>query len=446
MSLLLVAAEASAEDGKVDASGSETARPDIILITMDTTRADHLGVYGYDLPTSPNIDAFARNATVYDDATSAGNWTLTSHASLMTGKLPTGHGANFDPNGSLHLSSAIDGPYEGYRARSIGRDEKTLAARLSEAGYQTGAVVAGPWLKSPFGLDLGFESYDDDGITTVNGRPAREVTDRALEWIDRTEGKARFLFLNYFDPHGPLMQPEKRVRAFLRPGHLLLRESWAEHARELAEYDAEIRYMDRHLGRLFRGLRERGVFEGAWIILLADHGELFGEHDASGHGGAPPYREVVRLPLIVKRPHADAGGRTDQAIQQTDIMPMLLEALDLPVPTGVHGTARPASDRPVVTEAQTLPSKHGATGDWISFARGGMKLIWHSGGRHLLFDLRQDPGEHHDLAGERPDVVRAMTEDLQAYLASRPSPGREKQGLRIDPETEEALRNLGYLR
>jgi arylsulfatase len=427
------------------AAPEPASRPNVILITLDTTRADHLGAYGYDLKTSPRLDRLASHSVVFDRVTAPGTWTLTSHASLMTGKLPTAHGANFDAKGWMVLSSAIDGPYDNYRVRPLGNDQLTLAELLREAGYLTGAVVAGPWLKRQFGLAQGFVFYDDEGISSLNGRRAADVTDRALAWLDRGGKGPRFLFLNYFDPHGPLLQPKARVARFLRPGNLLLREPFASRAREFARYDAEISYMDMHIGRLFEGLKQRGLYDDSWIIVTADHGELFGERGATGHGGAPPYREVTRVPLIVKKPGMSSGSRSDQPMQLIDVAPMLLAGLSLGALQGVQGEAVPDVNRPIVTEAQTVGA-YGDAGDWLAFEDGGKKLIWHSSGNHQLFDLVADPEEATSLASQQPEIVESLTKRLLAYLEGLPKPTEKGETIRIDAETEQALRSLGYLR
>ncbi len=153
-------------------------RPNVILVTLDTTRADRLGCYGYYRQTSPNLDKLADDSLVYTRAIAPSSWTLPSHASLFTGKFTSSHGAQKDPHGPLHLSEAIKGPesFKVARARGLSHNELTLAQILREAGYTTGAVVGGPWMKRVFGLDKGFSFYDDSQISTVGGRLARDVT------------------------------------------------------------------------------------------------------------------------------------------------------------------------------------------------------------------------------------------------------------------------------
>jgi arylsulfatase len=184
--------------------------PTIIVMTLDTTRADHLGCYGYDRPTSPNIDKLATESLVYEHMIATGTWTLPSHASLFTGKFTTSHGAQTDPQGNLVLSSAVAAPdgSTGQKLRSISANEQTLAGLLRAADYATCGIVGGPFLMKYFGLDSGFDLYDDSHITNFNGRAAEEITDRALAWLNKPTEQPRFLFLNYFDPHPPLVPPD----------------------------------------------------------------------------------------------------------------------------------------------------------------------------------------------------------------------------------------------
>jgi len=411
----------------------------IVLITLDTTRADHLGCYGYTRNTSPNLDALAREAIVYERAIAPGTWTLPSHASLFTGKLATSHGARYDPSGALRLRGALEGPdtWDAYRARTISVEERTLAERLGEAGFHTGAVVGGVWLKSIFGLGRGFDDYDEDNISSVNGRLAEDVSDRAIAWLEQTEG-SRFLFLNYFDPHSPFEPPDEFAQRFVAP------DAPDDLARLIGMYDAEIAYMDHHLGRFLRVLREAGLYEDALIVVTADHGELLGEHGDTGHGRVP-YQEVVHIPLIVKLPGPGAEiGRRAAWIQLTDVLPLILESLGLEIPEDIQGVAPPRSDRPVIVESRAIPPWQD-DGPWLALIEGERKFMWNETLGHGLFDLAVDPQELENVAGENPARAFEMKQRLQAYLSSLPRPGAQAAPQALDPETEQALENLGYL-
>ena len=316
------------------------SRPNVVLITLDTTRADHLGCYGYERETSPNLDRLAEASIVYTNMIATSSWTLPAHATLFTGKFTSSHGARYDPEGPLVLSDAIEGPWSIYRARGLGEEGRTLAQVLKEAGYATGAVVGGPWMKRVFGLDRGFDFYDDGQVTTLQGALAEQVTDSALAWLGQRDDREFFLFVNYYDPHVPYLPPTEFQHAFLPESHPLVGAKRSlEDLRDL--YDAEILYMDREVGRLLDGLKELESFDSSWIIVTADHGELFGEQGRFGHGYTL-FEGEIRIPLIVKPP---AGrwkpGQSEEIIQLIDITPMILDALGLEIPPGVRGASPP---------------------------------------------------------------------------------------------------------
>ena len=323
---------------------SASDRPDILLITMDTTRADRLGLYGYERPTSPNLDAFAEKSVVYERAFSTSTWTLPAHASLFTGLFPTSHGARFDADGPLVLSAAMQGPanLDKFRANPLSDEVRTLAEILSEARYATAGIVAGPWLKRIFGFDRGFAHYDDENIDSVRGRIAESVTDSAIEWLgERGEGPL-FLFLNYYDPHGPYRDPAGHARTFLPPNTRVFPYPKAPSVEfQAGTYDGEIRYMDEQIGRLFGWLAQRDLLDPLWVIITADHGEMFGANGTTGHGRSL-YQGELRIPLLIKYP-AGTGpkpGRVEQPVQLTDLLPLILDRLEIAIPAGTQGGVR----------------------------------------------------------------------------------------------------------
>ncbi len=396
----------------------------MLLITLDTTRRDRLGCYGYSRKTSPNLDALAERSQVFDRAVAASSWTLPSHASLFTGKFSSSHGADYDPDGPLRLTQAIPGPEEwaGYRASGLPPGETTLALRLREQGYETAAVVGGPWMKRVFGLDRGFETYDDEGIGDVNGRLASEVTTAALELLGRGGDRPLFLFLNYFDPHGPYEAPSPFGGSLgAEPGD---------------RYDEEILYMDHHLGRLLDGIEDRGIFDDSLIVVTADHGELLGEHGKMGHG-ATLFEEEIHVPFVVKHPgHEGPSGRSVEPVHHVDVLPLVLEL------TGLSTSAR--APRPLLAEANPLTFMS-SEGSWRALYLGRRKLLWNSLGNHRLYDLETDPREENDLSGADPALLAETLGLLQKVLASLPPPGAAGPPAILDEETLKALRGLGYV-
>lgn len=438
--------------------GKERARPNILLITLDTTRPDHLSCYGHTRRTSPHLDELAEQGVLFTNAVSTTSWTLPSHASLFTGKFPSSHGATQDEEGNLILANAIESPeiFKYLRARGLARDEKTLAGILSEEGYRTGGVAAGPWMKKMFGLDVGFDFYDDRNITEQNGRRAEDVTDVALDWLDGRDDRPFFLFLNYFDAHLPYEPPLEAAREFMPADQItddgiLVPES-PEELNELRKvlYDAEILAMDQEIGRLFDGLKERGWFEETWIVVTADHGELIGEHGQLGHGFCL-FEEEIRIPLIIKDPGREVAGPSGprgsedpSPVQLPDLFALLLEGLGIELPEGIQGRSPPSVGHPIYAESYLNPPVF-VFGDWRAIYDDGYKYIWNSQGNDLLFHLDSDPKELRNLVSEDKERVRALRSKIEGFVGSFPPPGDPGPPRSIDEKTLRTLQNVGYL-
>lgn len=427
--------------------------PNVLLVTLDTTRADHLGCYGYARPTTPELDRLCEDALVYTRAYSTSSWTLPAHASLFTGLYPASHGAHYDADGPLILADGIQGReiYEEVRAQGLASDLRPLAARLADHGYATAAVVAGPWMKAAFGLDRGFAHYDDEGIESYNGRRAGSVTLRALEWLERRPGdRPFFLFLNYFDPHAPYRPPVSFLKELRRsaPGPSGPKAG-ARGSKTIDRYDAEIRAMDHHLGRLLDALRRKGLYERTWILVTGDHGELLGEHGEFGHGQGL-WEPEIRIPFVLK----DAGpeprtGRREALVQLNDVPALLRERLGLPEPEGgeegAELLARRGEREAAFAQLFPAPQEGRRAREWRALVQGRHKLLLRVGGPQRLFDLRSDAAEEQNLWSRQPERSRALHERLEALRAALPAPPRPGDERRIDAETRRALRELGYL-
>ncbi|MEE3331861.1 MAG: sulfatase [Myxococcota bacterium] len=458
--LSLVCALSSACSETTPPLALDIARPPIILITLDTTRADRLSCYGYPRRTSPRLDELCTESTVFTQAYSTTSWTLPAHASLFTGAYTYSHGARYDVDGPLVLSDVIDhsGAHR-YRARGLAPGTATLASRLADAGYATAGFVAGPWMKRVFGLDWGFSHWDDSGIDHENGRRAEALTDAALDWVHswlrESQGEQPiFLFLNYYDAHSPYEPPASHRDRFADqvggggplpgPGEGVTLEQ------ANALYDAEIAYADEHLGRLLDGLRDAGLYEAAWIVVTADHGDVIGEHGTAGHGRYL-WEEEIRVPMIVKRP-ATVGAAERQldnaAFQLNDVAPLLLSELGLKA-LPASGGPRTRSDDAVIAELYPLPIMF-AKGDWRAFIVGDDKLMWNSRERHKLHDLGKESGEDVDRAatevGRRDALLKRLDETLRVFdefeLSGTGSSGASGA---VDDETRRALESLGYV-
>ncbi len=435
-------------------------RPNILLVTFDTTRADHLSCYGYRKKTSPAIDALAQDGVRYDRAYAVASWTLPTHSSLFTGKFPSSHGSQYDPEGAFNL--VMEGGIKGiegwsqYRANPIADDEVTLAALLTANGYATGGIVGGPWMKSVFRLSKGFELYDDrdfvqdtkmGAVTELNGRTAESITNAAKDFVNDHADEAFFLFLNYYDPHTPYTFQGDYIREFwdgpIPPEGPSL--EW-----NLALYDAEIRYTDHHFGRLIQHLKDTGLYDTTWIILTADHGELMGENNLHGHGDSLSEPEI-HVPLIVKGPGATrARGPNATPVQQVDIMPTILDAVGIARPPHMQGGTLDAPGHPIVSETNPLPfmdrnkTSFRQIGKWKSLYDGKYKFVHGSKGRHLLFDIERDPYEQRNLIDSEPERAGRMQTALEAYFATLPKPGAVGEVEELSEDTKRLLEGFGY--
>jgi len=444
---------------------TQPQRPNIVLITLDTTRADHLGAYGYAKARTPNIDHFASEGILYENAYATSSWTLPSHASILTGLLPMQHGAQAAPGRPVGRLS--------YGVRPLSDRFTTLAERFREAGYRTGAVVGGPALGRELGVSQGFEIFEDDlsGRNEVYvGKRAKDVANLAIAMVSKFGGDPFFLFVNFFDPHAPYRPPPPEGRGLpdLKdsplPRSLLARllaheparspdelEDWErrEIAKMIAGYDAEIAYMDRHLGRLLAAIEAAPHRAGTFVVITGDHGESFGEHNFFSHG-AHLYEDNVRVPLIIRMPDREgAGTRVSQPVQNHRLFATLLHAAGL----DANGGAAPdlsGPRAPIVLEARRSSANVRLLGpffdrDLRAIYDPPYKLVESSTGEVELFDLEREKGEYKNLVDRRPDISRALQARLERIVEERPPLFQTEDRATFTRETEQALRALGYL-
>jgi arylsulfatase A-like enzyme len=430
--------------------------PALVLITLDTTRVDHLSCYGYERETTPNLDALAARAVRFDRAWSTSSWTLPAHASLFTGLYPLRHGADYDPQGNAVLGDVIGLPVARLmRAGKLADDATTLAELMEERGYPTGAFVAGPWLHRSFGLLQGF-GHKDDGVSSFGGRPAAEITAAALSWLQGLEpGEPYFLFANYFDPHAPYepvgrypdlpraREPLEYDYAAVMRGTAKLDDDTRAVLRD--RYDAEIRDMDRQLGVLLEAVLARPGGERALIVVTADHGEALGEEGRLGHGFWLS-EEVTRIPLLVRYPDDRAGGtRSEEPIQLVDVLSLLARELDLVLPEQAEGLeqGKRAAAFLAMQREPTTALRFGDAyyRDLQAVIRWPEKLLRSDDGSEKL--LRLSP----DLLSEAPHADATAAAELRRLLDSHVGAGPKAPVVppQADPRTVEALRALGYI-
>ena len=397
-------------------------RPSVLLITLDTTRADRLGAYGREQAGTRNLDALAREGALFEWAFTTVPITLPAHASILTGTYPDRHG--------VHDNGWVLPP-----------EPVTLAETFREADYRTAAFVSAFPLYSRFGLDRGFEVYDDElpgqrtARRSVQQRFAQEVVEEATTWLDRLDPEDPFfLWVHFYDPHNAYLPPPPYTQ-------------W--YASDL--YQGEIAYMDEWIGKLLERLEETGR-DDIIVAVVADHGEALGEHGERTHAELI-YNSTMRVPLILRGADFDAGRRISEPVSVVDLLPTLLDLVSLETPGEVQGISlAPAlrgdspPSRSVYFESLYSRLHHGWS-ELRSIVREGWKYIEapKSTGKGELYALVADPDELDDRIAEHPDVAQRLREELHAQ---RPGPTHGSP-LAPPPSLEEEeqrnLEALGYL-
>lgn len=393
--------------------------PNIILISIDTLRADHLGCYGQSRNLTPNIDAFAQQAVRFTSATSPVPLTLPAHTSMMTGVLPPCHGIH----NNIH-----------YR---VPDGSVTLAERLQQYGYETAAMIGAYVLDEKFGLAQGFDTYDDtmdESLKIMTGyaeRRAGDVNRSVFNWLDHRASKPFFLFAHYYDPHYPYRPPA--------PYDSL-------HATSL--YAGEVAYTDHQVGTLLSKLKEMKLFDSSLIVITADHGEGLGEHGENYHGFFV-YRSTTHVPLLIKLPHQQKGRVIRDQASLIDLVPTLLALAGFDTPAELPGrdwSAFLSSDTPSSSDRLVFTESMLGTQFGINSLLGLESRRWKfiQTTRPELYDLISDPGELINLATQKPDHVKGFQEELSAILEANRCEQDADSHQTLDPESIAKLRALGY--
>jgi arylsulfatase A-like enzyme/Tfp pilus assembly protein PilF len=391
----------------------------VVVVTLDTLRADRLGCYGFRGVETPNIDAVASEAVLFEQATSTAPITLVSHTSIFTGLIPPHHGVR--DNGGFFVEESTT----------------TLAERLKDAGWTTGAFVGAWVLDSRWGLDQGFDVYSDKfdlskykvvNLGTVQ-KKGDEVMDLALAWLEGVKAKRFFAWVHLYDPHAPYEPPEPFLSRY--PGQ---------------PYVGEVAYTDHVVGRLVAWLKGAGLWDRTLLVLLADHGESLGEHGEKAHTFFV-YDATQHVPLIVRTPWGDRGRNRSQ-VSTVDVMPTVLDLVGLPPQPAIDGRSlarlvlHPAASAPEVAYSETyFPRFHYGWQHLRAVRDGKWKYI--EAPTPELYDVRQDPGETRNV---RAAFVR-QAEDLRARLESLAGSGAQAapDEASLDPETLQRLAALGYV-
>lgn len=465
--IVLAAALLCAACSSPEPNPGERTAQNVVIVCIDTLRADHVGAYGYGREVTPFIDGLASAGTVFENAYAHSNWTVPSTASLLTSRYPSEHGAGIE--GEMRLLG------EDTPLLQIRDGVETLATHLDRDGFRTGLFSANPFLFGRF--KNGFDAAE------VGRKNASDLTTAALGWLDRAPGERFFLYLQYMDLHEPVEPPPPFFNLFpVAAGGGRGREhaGWSfggiKHRRELddpafrayrahrvALYDGALRYVDEEVKRLFRRLEEAGLAENTLVVITSDHGEELWDHALEqGAAGKDPrgfwgvghghtmYEELLRVPLILHGPAVARGRRVACPARHIDVMPTVLELLGLPGHAGARGRSLVPlfASNPDQEECSAVPilAESPAYGpDARSVTWKGRKLIELSGGGELLFDLREDPGERVNLADRQPHLAEGLRAIRERELAGSERPVRS-ESIPLDEETKRELRALGYLR
>ncbi len=391
----------------------------VLLITLDTTRADRFGCYGYQSALTPTLDRLAREGILFEKASTPAPLTLPAHASLLTGTYPPEHGLHYNGQNSL------------------GREIPLLPEILNQRGYQTGAFIGAMVLRAKFGIARGFQVYDDNiqGAEPDSGhhdrmRPGETVVDSALSWLQRQKSKPFFCWVHLYDPHHPYQPHEDRfgTKFLKRP------------------YDGEIAYVDQQIERLINDLKSRGLAERTMVIVVGDHGESLGEHGESTHAYML-YEATMHVPLVMKAPHLiSPDTRVKGRVSLVDVYPTILDSLQIPLPRPTLGRSlRPAFRGQNLSPGAVYGESDQPFGE---FHFASLKSLTTERWKYVrtpkkeLYDLTADPAELHNLAAEHPDEVQELDGQL-TELEQKMSQG-EAPTTHLTAREKRALESLGY--
>ena len=417
----------------------------LILVTVDTLRSDFLGVYGHEMPVSPNIDLMASRALVFERAYSTAPFTAPSHASILTAQHPSTHGVIFN----------------GHRAPvTISSASVTIAEHLQAEGFETAAVVSAGPLHSKYGFGRGFNEYhlvQQYAHGDLGGDGAR-VIQKAGEWLDsRRPGERFFLWVHLFDPHLQYVSSKEVLEQLgLAPDLIVERRNAKKLPVETlhSAYRAEVYEMDRHFGNLQRHLKSTGLDGSTLIALTADHGEYLGEHGRNDHSQL--YDEVLAVPLLIRPPSLKTQVRRTDVVSTVDLVPTLLELLGvrpLPYAQGQSLLDVTTSDRAVYAEWRSFSILESGyrpgPGDFLMSVQVDSKKYIYDvlvpQASHF-YDLTADPDEQRNLLEARDEDLERLRSIFAEHVREElPNGILGISQVSIDAESREMLRSLGYL-
>jgi arylsulfatase A-like enzyme/tetratricopeptide (TPR) repeat protein len=403
------------------------AKPNVVLITLDTTRADHLACYGNANIRTPVIDALAARGVLFEQAATATPLTLPSHCTIMTGMYPTYHGVRVNGNTAL------------------GEEQTTLAELFKGRGYATGAFIAAFVLDGRWGLKQGFDLYDDTFDLTkykhidlgAIQKPGNEIMDEALAWLETAKDKPFFAWIHLYDPHSPYEPPEPYRSEYGPRGRAGL-------------YDGEVAFMDEQIGRCVAWLGQSGLDKDTVLLLVGDHGEALGSHGEGTHGFFI-YDYAVHVPFIVVTPVPGLHGkRVASQVSTVDVFPTLLDLAGIAAPVKHQGRslvplmARPDKLRSVPAYSESMaPNLQFGWSALHSLRTERFKYI--EAPREELYDLAADRGETSNVRDVNQDLARKMKDELGSLMTETGRGAPTPQAANLDKDTMERLTALGYI-
>jgi arylsulfatase A-like enzyme/Tfp pilus assembly protein PilF len=396
---------------------SQRAR-NVVLISIDTCRADYLGCYGYPHRITPNVDKIAGQGVIFKNVVTAVPMTLPAHCSMLTGTIPPYHEVHDNLDYKLDESNV------------------TLAEILKEQGFVTCGIISASILDSQFGISQGFDMFNDrlengQAGSLMVERSAEATSRLALEWLNQNKSKRFFLFLHYFDPHFDYVPPEPFASRF---------------ADNL--YAGEIAYVDYCVGRIIQALKDLGLFDSTLIIITSDHGEMLGEHGELTHGYFI-YQSAVKVPLIFKLPGQTESRQVQDVVGLIDIMPTVCSLLNIQPPEVqgkdlspyLLGKSVTRKERHIYTES-LIPTKYNAN-TLLGVVGGDLKYIQTT--RPELYNLVKDPNESRNLVDHEPQQARILQGRLRDMLEASAVGGRADSKTVLDEQARKRLESLGYV-
>jgi arylsulfatase A-like enzyme len=416
----------------------------IILISVDSLRSDHLGIYGYFRNTSPNIDRFAEEAIIFKNAFAQSYWTLPCHASIFTSRYPSVHGA-------------ID------KSRKLDSSEITLAEVLRDNGYRTLAFTGDGYVSSVFGFSQGFDIFIEDELSLAGNIKS------ALKWIELNKDKKFFIFLHGYEVHSLPMAPRQFLSRYVDPKYNGIAKSfnldWSEDSHNIYNYtyslnnmsfllnksdieyiidcyDGGVNYIDYNIGELIDELKKLNLDKKTIVIITSDHGQALMEH---GYIGAHQdiYDEVIHVPLIIKIPNLSFKRVIENQVRSIDIMPTILDLVGLNIPNTVQGKSLLPLIRGDINLSLPVFSEKE---DAIAIRMDGFKYIWRASGKHELYNLTSDPKEQINIIDKYPNLGKIFQNEIERFIKTNKSNALNNSEISEEEvkKIESRLKELGY--